>query len=118
MTCCGLPDASSLITICPVLMAWTVGVKLTVNVHVPPGPTLLPHVLFCAKSPLGVTALIFKVTPWWLVRVAVCVGLVTPIVTFPKKRVFGLSVTGGLLVHDGNLNDAIRVFQSELPVVD
>jgi hypothetical protein len=52
LTVCGLPGALSVIVMAPLLLPSAVGVKVTEMAQLAPAPTVDPHVLVWAKSPL------------------------------------------------------------------
>ena len=82
LTACGLLGALSVIVTEAVRVPGAVGAKVTLTVHVPPGPTELLQVLVAAKSPpfapVARMLLIFKVAFPLLVRVTACAALVDP----------------------------------------
>lgn len=82
----GLSEALSVMAIDPYSCPSSVGVKVTLMEHVPPGPTLLPHVLVWANVP-EVTAMLVMVTvdALVLVSVTICAALVVPSPCEEKK---------------------------------
>ena len=81
LTVCGLLLALSLTLNCPVLVPVTIGVNVTLTVHVFLDAKLVVQVVAdTAKSPVVEIAMLVSVTVWLLVRVNFFAALVVPTV--------------------------------------
>ena len=82
----------------PMMEPTTLGVKVTLKVHLPPEASVAPQGFVpegvAAKSPLATRLEIVRVPPELLVSVTVCGALVVPTVCALKVRVVGDMVTG------------------------
>lgn len=96
-TVCGLPDASSVMAICPVRVPVVVGVNVTAIVQLAPATTLVPQLFVSAKSPLTSIRATFSVRPPEFVSATVCAGLVVFGSCAPKLREAGARVTAGAM---------------------
>ena len=77
-TICGLPGASSVMVIAPVLVPRAVGAKVTLIVQLAPAATEPAQVFVWAKSPLLVIPVMLSRAAPVLVNVTVCTALVVP----------------------------------------
>src|SRR5947208_1138681 len=95
----GLPAAESVMVMLPARVpgplrvpVW-VGASLTVMLQLAPPANVEGQLLFCAKSPLGMTLLTVRVEPPLLVKVTDCDELVVPTVWLLKVKLEGIRVT-------------------------
>jgi hypothetical protein len=89
LTVWGLPAALSTIVTVPVRVPATVGENVTLIVQLPPGATLAPQVLLCAKSPDAAWLVIDSGPVPVLVSVTVRALLVVPTDWFPNASDVG-----------------------------
>jgi hypothetical protein len=94
-TVCGDPPALSVTVSVPVREPATVGVKVTAMVQLAPGATLVPQLLFSAKSPEAAIEVSARATCPEFVRVTAWAAVVVPTVCWANVRLVGESVTVG-----------------------
>jgi hypothetical protein len=75
---CGLPTPLNATVTFPVRVPVTVGVNVTLIVHIPDAAIVVPQLLVCAKSPLATTLVMLTAVAILLVAVIVCTALVDP----------------------------------------
>ena len=92
---CGLPAALSLIVTVPVRVPVTVGVNLTLILHLAFTASDEGHVVASEKSPLMAMLLIFSDAVPPLVSVTVCAALVVPPLRKTKVKLLGESFAMG-----------------------
>jgi len=92
----------------PVMEPTTLGVNVTLNVHLPPAATVAPQGFVpegtAEKSPLATRLEILKAPPELLVSVTVLGALVVPTVCALKLRLAGDNETGTAPVPDAAMN--------------
>ena len=94
-TDCGLATALSVIVIVPLRVPVVVGVKVTLIVHLFETATKAGQLFVCAKSPLDMILVMFRVAKPLLVRVTDCVGLVVPTTALLNVELGGDKLTVG-----------------------
>ena len=93
---CGLPEASSSMITLPFLVPSAVGVKVTETVQFAPTASDEPQVWFASKSPVTLTADMFKAAAPGFERVTVCAALVVPIARAAKTSASEDRVSAGV----------------------
>ncbi len=97
LTVCGLPAALSATLRTPVRVPEEVGVNVTLRVQLAPPATEPPQLLVCAKSPLALMLVMFRLELPGLLSITVCDGLVVPTGSLGKLRLDGDKLAPGPL---------------------